>query len=49
MTKEMVTQSFAYTTLMEQQTVTNSALLHGLCAMTVNQQYTAHSGSPPQW
>jgi len=31
--------------LMEQQMVTNSAVIHGLCAMTLNQQCIAHSGS----
>ena len=30
----------------EQQTVTNSAVIHGLCAMTLSQQYIARSGSP---
>jgi len=35
------------TTLMEQQRVTNSVVIHGLCDKT-NQQCIAHSGSPPQ-
>jgi len=35
--------------LIEQQTVTNSAVIHGFCAMTLNQQCIARSGSPPRW
>ena len=46
LTEEMAAQSIAFnTTLMEQQTVTNSV---GLCAMTLNQQCIARSGSPPR-
>ena len=34
LTEEMAARSVAYRTLMEQQTVTNSAVIHGLYAMT---------------
>ena len=34
--------------LSTQQTVTNSAVINGLCTMTLNQQCIARSGSPPR-
>ena len=38
LTEEMAAQSIASPHLsVEQQTVTNSAVIHGLCAMTLNQ------------
>jgi len=43
----MAQHEILLTTLMEQQTVTNSAVIHGLCTMTLNQQCIARSGSPP--
>ena len=48
LTEEMTAQSIALPTLMEQQTVANPAVIHGLCAMTLNQQCIARSGSPPR-
>ena len=48
LTEEMAARSLL-TTLMEQQTVTHSAVIHGLCTMTLNQQCIARSGSPPRW
>ena len=47
LTEEMAQHEVLLTTLMEQQTVTNSAVIHGLCTMTLNQQCIARSGSPP--
>ena len=43
-----LTEEVLLATLMEQQTVTNSAVIYGLCAMTLIQQYIARSDSPPR-
>ena len=46
LTEEMASQSFAYHAHGTEKTVANSAVIHGLCATTLNQQCIACSGQP---
>ena len=48
LTEEMAAQSFAYHAHGTADGDKFSAVIHGLCTMTLNQQCIARSGSPPR-